>query len=276
MLDVAPSHLHFTRLAGGAERVLSDGERDWPLPDGNAATGASLADWIALGVGHIATGYDHLVFLLALLLLAGSLGSAARVVTGFTLGHSLTLGLAVAGVVTPARGAVEALIGLSIALVAVENVWLAGGRRDPVLPVAVVLLLLASAGVAVRRGTVPAVALCGLAFFAACYFALLGGTRRPEVLRWLVAALFGLVHGFGFAGVLAGMALPRGHLLAALFGFNLGVELGQLAAVALAWPLLRAVQRRSAGTSAALVDWGSAAVCGLGVFWFVGRAFGVQ
>jgi hypothetical protein len=145
-----------------------------------------------------------------------------------------------------------------------------------VLPVAVVLLLLASAGVAVGHGAVPSVALCGLALFAACYFTLLGATRRPEALRWVVAALFGLVHGFGFAGVLAEMALPRAHLLSALFGFNLGVELGQLAAVALAWPLLRVVQRRGAGASAALVDWGSAAVCGLGVFWFVGRAFGGQ
>jgi hypothetical protein len=274
MLDVAPSHLHFIRIAGGAERVLSDGERDWVLDDGRATVGASLADWVGLGIAHIGTGWDHLVFLLALLLLAGSLGGAVRVVTGFTLGHSLTLGLAVAGVVTPARGAVEALIGLSVALVAVENVWLAGGRRDRVLPAAAVLLVLASAGVAVRGGAVPPLALCGLALFAACYFALLGGTRRPEALRWVVAALFGLVHGFGFAGVLAEMALPRDHLLPALFGFNLGVELGQLAAVAVAWPLLRAVERWGEEASAKLVDWGSAVVCGLGVLWFVGRAFG--
>jgi hypothetical protein len=273
MLDVAPSHLHFVHLAGGAERVLSDGERDWPVPDGSAAAGAALVDWIALGIGHIATGWDHLVFLLALLLLAGSLGGAVRVVTGFTLGHSLTLALAVAGVVTPARGAVEALIGLSIVLVAAENVWLAGGRRDPVLPVAVVMLLLATAGLAVRRGAVPPMTLAGLALFAACYFVLLGGTRRPEAFRWVIAAFFGLVHGFGFAGVLAEMALPRAHLLPALFGFNLGVELGQLAVAALAWPLLRAVQRRGAEAPATLVDWSSAVVCGLGVFWFVGRAF---
>jgi hypothetical protein len=269
MLDVAPSHLHFVRLKGGGERVLSDGEREWMLATGSTAGGAGPAEYVALGVGHIVTGWDHLAFLLALLLLARSLGAVARVVTGFTLGHSLTLGLAVAGAVSPARGAVEALIGLSIVLVAVENVWVAGERGDRWLPVAVVAALAGSALVATRRGAVPAEALAGLALFAACYFALLGTSRRPGALRWAVASLFGLVHGFGFAGVLGEMALPRERLVPALLGFNVGVELGQLAAVALAWPVLRALGRREA-----VVGWGSAGVAGLGVFWFVGRAFG--
>src|SRR5207253_1314379 len=89
-------------------------------------------------------GADHVAFLLALLLLGGGLADVARLVTGFTVGHSLTLGIAVLGYVQPDRAAVEALIGLSIALVAAENVWL-GGERTFVLPwtVATTLGLLA-------------------------------------------------------------------------------------------------------------------------------------
>lgn len=276
LLDLAPSHLHFVRVGTtGVERVLSDRDRDWVLTGGTGAgAGASLADYVALGVGHIVTGYDHLVFLLALLVLATTLGEAARVVTGFTLGHSLTLGLTVLGQVTPAAGAVEALIGLSIALVAIENVWLAGGRVDGRLPRWTVLTLVATTGLALGWGRVAPETVAGLALFTACYFGLLARARRPASLRWLVATLFGLVHGFGFAGVLAEMALTRERLVPALFGFNLGVELGQLAIIAIAWPALYAIARRGERWRLRLVEYGSAGVLAVGVFWFIGRTFG--
>jgi len=275
LLDVVPSHLHFARVGTSgavAERVLSDGERDWPLPASPAADGAGLGDYVRLGMAHILTGYDHLVFLFALLLVCGSLGEAARVVTGFTVGHSATLALAALGWVTPARGAVEAVIGLSIALVALENVWLAGG--DHRLPVVAVAGLLAAAALAGVAGRVPPQTLVGLALFAACSFALLARSARPAGLRWPVAALFGLVHGLGFAGVLAEMTLPRARLVPALLGFNVGVELGQLAAVAAAWPVLDLLARRGEPWRAAVVGYGSAGVLAMGVLWFAGRAFG--
>src|SRR4029077_16772729 len=125
-LDVAPSHLHFARakLPDGrtAEHVLSDGERRFALdaPDAPSIPGA-----VRLGVVHILSGWDHLAFILALLLLGGTLADTARVVTGFTIAHSLTLGLAVVGWVRPQQAPVEALIGLSIALVAGRDCWLA-------------------------------------------------------------------------------------------------------------------------------------------------------
>ncbi|HLY37909.1 MAG TPA: HupE/UreJ family protein, partial [Candidatus Binatia bacterium] len=119
-------------------------------------------------------------------------------------------------------------------------------------------------------GCVPAAALGGLALFAACYFSLLRRVRRPLALRWGVAFLFGLVHGFGFAGVLADAGLDTARLARALLGFNGGVELGQLAAVVLVWPLLHAAARRRL----AAAEIGSAAIAGLGVFWFVSRAYG--
>ncbi|MGH7895758.1 MAG: HupE/UreJ family protein, partial [Candidatus Binatia bacterium] len=117
--DVAPSHVHFARVAAMdgsvAERVLTSEARRWPL-GGDA--GSTFGDYVALGVAHMRTGFDHLAFVLALLLLAGSLAEVATIVTAFTIAHSVTLAFATLGVVRPDPAAVEALIGFSIALVA--------------------------------------------------------------------------------------------------------------------------------------------------------------
>ena len=284
MREVAPSHLHFARLRAPdgrvTERVLAGAERSWPLPGPEApgdapSAGSSVARYVALGVEHIATGYDHLVFLLGLLLLASRAREVVTIVTGFTLAHSITLGLAALGRVRPEAAAVEALIGLSIALVAAENGWLLSGKRR-VVPLTVVSVLGAAAALAARGvGAVPATTLLGLALFAACYFALLERVERPARMRFAIAFCFGLVHGFGFAGVLADVALPQGRLLPALLGFNLGVEIGQLAIVALVWPLLALLARLQAGHwHRPVLEFGTAVVCGLGVFWWVERAFG--
>ncbi len=283
----APSHLHFARIAtsDGAvrERVLTDAAPSWALGDPNAANGSAgsvgagtgFGGYVALGIEHIATGWDHLAFVLALLLLAASFGEVAALVTGFTVAHSVTLALAVLGVVRPEPAAVEALIGFSIALVAAENGWLLGGRGRAV-PWTVTALLLGMAGLAAAGiGNVPAGALAGLALFSRCHFALLERSERPARLRAAVAFAFGLIHGFGFAGILAEMALPTDRLVPALLGFNLGVELGQLAIVALAWPALRALAGLGDGRAhGALAEMASAAICGVGLFWFVTRSFG--
>ena len=119
-----------------------------------------------------------------------------------------------------------------------------------------------------------ATTLAGLAVFSACHFALLERSEQPVRIRGALAFAFGLVHGFGFAGVLGEMQLPTERLVPALFGFNVGVELGQLAVVALAWPLLRLLERLAGGRwHRWVVDAGSAAICGIGLFWFVTRTF---
>ncbi len=280
--EVAPSHLHFARVVPargpGSERVLTAEDASWsPAPDpgrGGDEGGGSFAGFVLLGVEHILTGWDHLAFVLALLLLARRLGEVAGLVTGFTVAHSLTLAVAALGWVEPEAHVVEALIGFSIALVAAENAWILGGR-DRVVPALAVggLLLLAAVAIA-GRGLLPPLVPLGLALFSACHFALLRRSRRPARLRAAVAFAFGLVHGFGFAGVLAEFALPTERLVPALFGFNLGVELGQLGVVAVAWPPLVALGRLGRGeASQRVAELGSAAVCGLGLFWFVTRSF---
>lgn len=281
LLDVAPSHLHFARVRLGAEpgleRVLSDAERTWTIGDtaAHSAVGNSLADVLLLGIEHILTGYDHLVFLLGLLLLGGALRDMVRIVTGFTIAHSITLALAVFSVLRPERAPIEALIGLSIALVAAENLWLAGGRSPAVRWALAALLLVVAAGAARGRGSVPALTLAGLAVFAACYFGVLARAARPAPLRAAVAFVFGLVHGFAFAGVLLEAGLPSERLARALFGFNAGVELGQVAVVLALWPLLQLTWGYRDGVVArVVVEYGSAVILAVGVFWFVSRSYG--
>jgi hypothetical protein len=142
--------------------------------------------FIAMGIEHILGGVDHLLFLLALLALTRGFWSTVKIVTAFTVAHSVTLSLAALDLVHLPSLVVEPLIAASIVWVAVEN-------------------LVAPAGAG---------------------------------RRWLVAALFGLVHGLGFASALSELELPRAALVRALVGFNLGVELGQLAFVVVVMPPL--------------------------------------
>jgi hypothetical protein len=271
LLDVAPSHIHFARVrrpdGDSVEGVLSESGRRLPI---DRPAPPSLLGAVRMGWAHILSGWDHLAFVAALLLLGGGLADVARVVTGFTLAHSATLAVAVLGWVRPAQAPVEALIGLTIALVAVENCWL-GGRRTASLPWGIagalgILALAAAAGL----GSVPALTLLGLALFTGCHMTRLGRAADPVRLRWQVAFAFGLLHGFGFASALADGRLAAAALARTLLGFNTGVELGQLAVVAAALPLVSLARARRP----ALLEVGSAAVTGLGVFWFVTRAFG--
>ena len=288
LLDVAPSHLHFARLAlpDGkiTERVLTEAAPRWALPghpDAAESGGAgdppsSFAAYGALGIEHILTGWDHLAFVLTLLIVSRSLGEVARVVTGFTIAHSVTLALAVLGFVHPRAAAVEAVIGFSVALVAAEYAWNRGGRGRAVPWVAAGGLTLCALLALADQGNVPLMTLLGLAVFSGCYFGLLEHTTRPERVRGVLAFAFGLVHGFGFAGILGDMQLPTDRLVPALLGFNLGVEAGQLAVVAVAWPLLSLLARPANGNWRDYVlDRLAAVLCGVGIFWFVARTFGL-
>jgi hypothetical protein len=121
---------------------------------------------------------------------------------------------------------------------------------------------------------IAASTLGGMTLFTLCYFGLLRRTERPARLRFAIAFAFGLVHGFGFAGVLIDIALPTGRLVPALLGFNLGVEVGQLVLVLAIWPLLRDLSQLRAGRPhRLLVEAGSAGLCSVGLFWFLTRAF---
>jgi HupE / UreJ protein len=117
------------------------------------------------------------------------------------------------------------------------------------------------------------VSVLGLILFTACYFAIADRTQN-ELLRIALTFAFGLVHGFGFAGILQGLELPTDRLVPALAGFNLGVEIGQIGIVLLAWPALSLAGRLTAPRWKHWArDLATAGLCGLGCFWLLERAF---
>ena len=186
---------------------------------------AEPVSFFALGVEHILTGYDHLLFLAALLLVCATFREAATVITCFTVAHSITLALASLDLVRLPSRLVEAVIAASIVFVAVENLLRQGRGRQR------------------------------LAWRAAVTFA------------------FGLVHGLGFASVLRELGLgstPAG-VFWPLLKFNLGVEAGQLAVAAVAFPLILLARRPGSVTEKRLVPACSVVIAMAGVYWLVER-----
>jgi hydrogenase/urease accessory protein HupE len=171
--------------------------------------------YLKLGVEHILLGIDHLLFVLALLILTGSGWKLIKTVTAFTVAHSLTLGLAALGLVHVPPAPVEAVIALSIVFVAAE-ILRSRRREDAESADGKPVRLLASA--ATRRGL-------------------------AESAPWVVAFTFGLLHGFGFAGALSEIGLPQAQIPVALLFFNVGVEAGQLLFVAAVLSFIAAVRR---------------------------------
>ena len=161
--------------------------------DDRRGMGEIARAYTLLGIEHILSGFDHLMFVFALLFLVGFNKRLLLTITAFTLAHSLTLALSALGWLTLRSPPVEATIALSIVLVAAEALH----RRDT------------------------------------------ASRRWPA----LVAFLFGLMHGLGFAGALKQIGLPQQHLSAALLTFNVGVELGQLLVVVLSLVIYRVLQR---------------------------------
>jgi hypothetical protein len=195
---------------------------------------ALVKTFVPAGIRHILIGPDHVLFLLGLLLLGGSFARLAGIVTAFTLGHSITLSLATLGVLAPSAALVEPSIALTIIVVGMDNL-LVGARRS------------VTAGVS------------------------RAAPNRPFDLRPWLAAVFGLIHGFGFALVLQEFGLPRSSLGWSLLSFNVGVEIGQLAIVAVLTSSLALLRRRSALLSGWVAFGGSIGVVIAGGYWFVER-----
>jgi len=263
------NHVHLSTILGPVpiDVVLSSTAPRASIDSTGARAGAAgLGSYLRLGVEHILSGWDHLAFLFLLIVVARRLREVAILVTGFTVGHSVTLAGAALGFVVPHARAVEATIAASILLVALENAGLERARGGALVIFGAVLLFAASA----LFGGLPA--FWGIALFTACYFALLQTLGAGGRLRWLIACLFGFVHGLGFSGVLLEQELPRAQLVQALFGFNVGVELGQLAIVACIWPIMQWLRGRGLGP--AIVDATAFVGAALGTFALVVRVFG--
>lgn len=216
-------HRHLAHQAGtpaDATAVLFETAARWQLASVESVPVGDHASVFGLGITHILTGYDHLVFLLGLILVGRRLTPLLVLVSAFTAGHMISFGLAALDVWVPDPGIIEPLIALSIAYVGIEN-WLV----------------------------------------------------RDHSHRWMLAFPFGLLHGFGFGGAMRELAVPADQLLPSLLSFNLGVEAGQIAVLAMLLPALWCLRR-----NAVFEQYGTQAVSGLivvaGLGWFVERVVG--
>jgi hypothetical protein len=236
--DLDPTHrglLRFERGGASQTGVLSPERPRLAFKAGENSKLSQFFDYLREGIWHIWVGFDHILFLLSLLLpsvlilrnrewntaqrFKDTFWDVLKVVTAFTVAHSITLSLAALSVISLPSRLVESTIALSVLLAALNNL-------------------------------------------------------KPLVAerRWAVAFAFGLIHGFGFASVLTDLGLPQGTLLLALVGFNVGVELGQLAIVGAFLPLAYALR----GTwfyRRLVFRVGSAAIAVVAAIWLAERVF---
>lgn len=281
LVDRVPSHVDYARVRNGnggfiEQLITADHPAIEVAPAGahDELQDASVFEYSGLGILHILTGPDHIAFLLGLVLISRRWRDLAFVITGFTLGHSLTLALAVTGLFRPQAAFIDAMIALTIGLIGAENIAVAA-RRPGLVAGGVGALLLAMAAARLDGiGALPVGLLLGVGLFAVCYLLASARLKDAAGLRALVTLSFGLIHGFAFANDLIEMNLPLGRLAQLLVAFNVGVELGQLAIVALmlgAAALL--VRWRLAWPRAAVVDLMSSFLVGLGTFWLITRTY---
>ncbi len=209
--DLSHGHRHVARAVGATTRdeVLYRGHSSFSVTSAldagsgetapssaatvpaSGGTASSAWSFFKMGIEHILTGYDHLVFLFGLVLLRARVKELLAVVTAFTVAHSITLAIATLGIFTPSPKFVEPAIALSIAYVGIENFFVKDASK-----------------------------------------------------RWRITFPFGLIHGFGFAGALAEINLPRAQVPVALVTFNLGVEAGQLFAMSLVVPMVMLIRQK--------------------------------
>lgn len=278
-LDAGLSPLHYARFerdgkpAGAVMLTRAEPQAELPQAQAAAAVPGTVARYLGLGFHHILDGLDHIAFLCCLLLASARRRDLVWMVTGFTLGHSITLALSALDLVRVSVAGVEALIGFTVLLLAAEVFARAQRSLRALLPVCVVVLLPVAFAVAGRPVALPPSSLLALLLLAPGYLLLALRLGEARALHLGMSALFGLVHGFGFASVLKALGLPDGQAGWALAGFNLGVELGQLLLLALIGAALAAAH--SVGGARAASDGrrlAASMLCAIGVFWFIGRS----
>ena len=278
--DLVPSHFDFAQIqfADGsiAEQLFTQDSRRLDLTEsqGGKLKSAGFVEFVTMGVMHIFTGLDHMSFLLGLVLISRRLRDLVFVVSGFTLGHSITLALAVTGIIRPHGQYIDALVALTIALVGVENVLVSLDKPAKMALATGGFLLVMAVLSFMGIGVLPPALLLGVAIFSAAYLLISGQLHESGRLRMVVTTIFGLIHGFGFAADLLEAKLPPEKLAQILFGFNIGVELGQLAVViAISALVVLARRARLATPRPITVDVVGSALIAEGVAWFLSRSF---
>lgn len=219
--DSDPSHANFATVKMDGkqqEQVLTYESRE--LEIGEISSFQNVKQFLLLGLKHIFTGYDHILFVISLLFGAKTFRHIISLVTAFTIAHSITLVLATFDIVQLPGRFVESAIALSIIYVALINLFNPDSKHQP----------------------------------------------------WLAFG-FGLIHGFGFAGILSEMRLDTNHVAASLVSFNIGIEIGQFLIVSVAFPIILWIKKLTLKPVKWVIPGTSVAILAFGLVWFIQRAF---
>ena len=189
----------------------------------------SFGSFFNTGMNHILSGYDHLLFILGLLLIVSHFRKLILVITGFTIGHSLTLSLAVFDLIQINSKLVEALIGYTIMFVGLE--YFTKKNNNIVSSVIFVILLnLLLLIVSLMLGiSLSSALILGVVIFSISYLFFINNYKNENKFIVIITIIFGLIHGLGFGGFLLGSGINDENIVSGLLGFNLGVEFGQIA-----------------------------------------------
>ena len=234
LFNLVQSHIHIARIYIDnnlyTEKALffNDQSIDLNEEKENNSFSNSFYKFFSLGLDHILSGYDHLLFILGLLLLVTNLKRLLMVITGFTIGHSLTLSLSVINIIQVKSSLVEALIGYTIMFVGLEYLYKkSNDHRVSMIFITTLSLLLLIFGNLINPNF-PYFLILGILLFSLGYFYLLKNLNSENNLLSIITIIFGLIHGFGFGGFLLGSKISSENIFSGLLGFNLGVEVGQI------------------------------------------------
>jgi hypothetical protein len=231
--NLADVFVEITFLSGQSQTTILKPGNSSLIVDRGAGPGSSSYFW--MGIEHLLLGFDHILFVIGLVLLVRTPMNIVKVVTSFTIAHSLTLALATFGLVQLSQTSIEAVIALSIVFLAVELLNV-GQRRGHALT-------------AVENNSSIMM-------------------RHP----WAITFIFGLLHGFGFAGALTEIGLPQDAAVLALLLFNVGVEVGQLLIVSGMLVLLFVARYIHVGKYSMLEKFPAYGIGTMAVFWFLERS----
>ncbi len=234
LFNLVQSHIHIARIYIDnnlyTEKALffNDQSIDLNEEKENNSFSNSFYKFFSLGLDHILSGYDHLLFILGLLLLVTNLKRLLLVITGFTIGHSLTLSLSVINIIQVKSSLVEALIGYTIMFVGLEYLYKENNdHRVSMIFITTLSLLLLIFGNLINPNF-PYFLILGILLFSLGYFYLLKNLNSENNLLSIITIIFGLIHGFGFGGFLLDSKISSENIFSGLLGFNLGVEVGQI------------------------------------------------
>ena len=234
--DLVQSHVHISRVYKNGE-ILSEKAlffNDQTIEVNSEQTELefdffiSFYNFLKSGISHILNGYDHLIFIVGLLILMQGIRNLLIVITGFTMGHSITLSLAALEIMSPNGALVESIIGFTIMFIGAEyliqktNKYLTANIFFTILITSLLILNIFTSY------NLPTILLLGLLIFSVGYFLLHKSVNRKNSLLIIITVLFGMIHGLGFGSYLVSSGISSNNIITALLGFNLGVEIGQI------------------------------------------------